>query len=407
MKVSIETLLSQIHATIDAQADVLVQFLREIVAIPSLNGDIGPVGKRIGDEMIHLRFDQVYTDRYGSIIGRIGHGPIKLLYDAHIDTVGIGDPAQWGWDPFHGKIEDGKLYARGSVDEKGSVPGILYGLALARDLGLLEGFTVYFLGNIEEWCDGIACKAFVEWEGIRPDFVVIGEPTKLQVYRGHKGRIELEIIARGRSAHAASNYLGDNAVYKMLPVIRAVEEMDARLPTNEFLGPGRITVTRIASVSASDNAVPDECHVFLDRRITFGDTRESVLTEINAILPPDRRHEFIVQELVYDKPSHTGAIMFYEQYFPAWAIDEDHPLVTAGQVVRRLLWQTDGRSGKWDFSTNGNYWAGKLGLPCIGFGPGDELLAHRIDEHVPLDEVVQAAKFYALLPAILRRALES
>ena len=150
---------------------------------------------------------------------------------------------------------------------------MVYGLAFARDLGLLDNFTCYVLGNIEEWCDGIACQAFVEWEGIRPDFVVVGEPTKMQVYRGHKGRVELEVTCRGKSAHAASNYLGDNAIYKMTNFVTAVRDMDAHLPSDDFLGQGRITVTRIASKSPSDNAVPDECTVFIDRRKRpFGET---------------------------------------------------------------------------------------------------------------------------------------
>ncbi|MCB0237922.1 MAG: peptidase dimerization domain-containing protein, partial [Anaerolineae bacterium] len=83
----------------------------------------------------------------------------------------------------------------------------------------------------------------------------IGEPTKMNVYRGHKGRLELEVVCKGKSAHAASNYMGDNAIYKMLPVIDAIDKMDATLRTHEFLGQGRITVTRISSVSPSDNAV--------------------------------------------------------------------------------------------------------------------------------------------------------
>jgi putative selenium metabolism hydrolase len=283
---------------------------------------------------------------------------------------------------------------------------MIYGMALARDLGLLDGFTAYFLGNIEEWCDGIGCQAFVEWEGITPDYVVIGEPTKLQVYRGHKGRIEMEIVARGRSAHAASNFLGDNAVYKMLPVIDAINRMDADLRTHDFLGQGRITVTDVKTVSPSVNAVPEECRIFVDRRITVGDTRESVLAEIEAIIPEQHRDDFEILELVYDEPSHTGAVIFYDKYFPSWTLEEDHPLDLAGKVTRQVLWQDDSAPGKWDFSTNGNYWAGKLGIPCIGFGPGDELLAHRQDEYVPLQEVVEATKFYALLPAILRRALD-
>ena len=120
--------------------------------------------------MTKLGFDRVYTDRYGSIVGKIGDGPRILLYDSHIDTVGIGERDAWKWDPFVGKVEDGNLFARGALDEKGSTPGMVYGMALARELGLLDGYTLYYLGNIEEWCDGVGCNAFLEWEGSTAGF---------------------------------------------------------------------------------------------------------------------------------------------------------------------------------------------------------------------------------------------
>lgn len=384
-----------------AEKDIL-RFFREIVAIPSINSDIEKVGLRVGDEMTKLGFDAVYVDRYGSIVGRIGSGEKKILFDSHLDTVGIGDPEQWEWDLFMGKVENGNLYALGALDEKGSTPGMVYGLAMAHEMGLLDGWTAYYLGNIEEWCDGVACKAFVEWEHVKPDFVVIGEPTNMNVYRGHKGRIELEVACRGLSAHAASNHLGDNAIYKMMPVIDGVRRLNDRLPSHDFLGQGRITVTDIKNISPSKNAVPDSCRIFIDRRMTFGETRESVLAEIESLIPEKDRPAFVIDELVYDAPSHTGAILFYEKYFPAWAMAEEHPLVMAGKQARELLWGLNGRSGKWDFSTNGNYWQGKMGIPSIGFGPGDEIYAHAVDEHVPLKDVVEATKFYALLPSLLR-----
>ena len=172
--------------------------MRDICAIPSMNSQIGPVGERIQAEMRKLGYDEARFDKMGNTIGRIGNGPKVIVYDSHIDTVGVGDPSEWDWDPFVGKVEDGMLYARGACDEKGSTPGMVHGLAIARDLGLLDGYTVYYFGNMEEWCDGIAPNAFVEVDPkVRPDFVVIGEPTKMQVYRGHKGRIELKITAAG------------------------------------------------------------------------------------------------------------------------------------------------------------------------------------------------------------------
>lgn len=384
----------------EAEEDILT-FFREIVAIPSMDSDIEEVGRRVGAEMARLGYDQVYVDRYGSIIGRIGDGDKILLYDSHLDTVGIGDPDQWEWDPFIGKEEDGLFYARGALDEKGSTPGMVYGLAIARDLGLLEGYTAYFFGNIEEWCDGVACQAFVEWEGIKPDFVVIGEPTQMKVYRGQRGRVELEVVAKGTSSHAASNHLGDNAIYKMLPIMAGIRDMEKDFPTDPFLGQGRITVTRVSSVAPSDNAVPDECRIFVDRRTTFGETKEGIIEAIAALIPAAQKADFAIEELIYNEPSHTGAVFVYDKYFPAWALAEDDPFVQAGQSVVEQVWGEKRPSGKWDFSTNGNYWQGKIGIPSIGFGPGNEIYAHAVNEHVPLQEVVEATKFYALLPAVL------
>lgn len=395
--------IKALHAKVEASRDDILRFFREIVAIPSMNSDIEKVGARIGEEMRKLNFDDVYVDRYGSIVGRIGNGPKIIMFDSHIDTVGIGDPSQWQWDPFVGKVENGMLFARGALDEKNSTPGMVYGMAFARDLGLLDGYTAYFLGNIEEWCDGVGCAAFSEWENVKPDFCIIGEPTNMKVYRGHKGRLELEVVCKGKSAHAASNYMGDNAVTKMMPLVKAIDALDAKLRTHEFLGQGRITVTRISSVSPSDNAVPDECRIFIDRRVTFGDTRESVIAEIqheiDTVVPEKHRKDFKILELVWTEPSHTGAVFEYEKYFPAWALEPEHELVQAGVKSMQALWQSADvfGQGKWDFSTNGNYWAGKRGIPCIGFGPGNEIYAHNVDEHVPLEDVVQATKFYALV----------
>ena len=230
----------------------------------------------------------------------------------------------------------------------------------------------------------------------------------MKVYRGHKGRIETEIVCKGKSAHAASNFMGDNAIYKMLPVVKAIADLEKDFVPHEFLGQGRVTVTRISSVSPSDNAVPDECRIFIDRRVTFGETRDYWRTALEAVIPADKRADFSFPSMIYAKPSHTGAVYEYEQYFPAWALEETHPLVQAGIEALKTAWpdETDPfGQGKWDFSTNGNYWAGKLGIPSIGFGPGNEIYAHAVNEHVSLADVVDATRFYALLPAMLKSKL--
>ena len=395
--------IAKIQSQVASHSDDIITFLREICAIPSMDSQIGPVGERVQAEMKKLGFDEVWFDSMGNTVGRIGNGPRVLVYDSHIDTVGIGDPDEWKWDPFQGKIEDGVFYARGACDEKGSTPGMIYGLAIAQRLGLLEGWTAYYFGIMEEWCDGIAPHAFVEHEGIRPDFVVIGEPTKMLVYRGHKGRVEMKVVAKGKSAHAASNHLGDNAIYKVLPVIEGVKILEPELGDHPFLGHGKITVTDMSVETPSLNAVPNQCTVYIDRRVTFGESVEGVIEQVRQLIPAENRArgDVTVEMLFYDEPSYTGFVFPVDKYFPAWALEESHPLVQAGQAARTLTGLPEAAPGKWNFSTNGIYWAGKAGIPSIGFGPGDEVTAHTVLDSVSLDEVVKATEFYAVLPALI------
>ncbi|MCL5611320.1 MAG: YgeY family selenium metabolism-linked hydrolase [Chloroflexi bacterium] len=394
--------VKEIKERVEGSRETIIQFMRDIVAIPSMEGQLKNVGERIGAEMTKLGFDEVRFDKMGNILGRIGNGKRVIVYDSHVDTVGVGDPATWGWDPFKGKVEDGILYARGACDEKGSTPGMIHGLAIARDLGLLEGFTAYYFGNMEEWCDGIAPNTFVEVDPkIKPDFVVIGEPTKMNVYRGHKGRVELKVTSTGKSAHAASHHLGDSALYKMLSVISAIRDLDAHLHTDSFLGKGTVMVTDAKISTASINAVPDGFTIFIDRRVTFGETKEEAVQQIRDLIPGYLRDQITVEELFYEEPSYTGFVFPVDKYYPAWALEEKHPIVQAGQETVRQLWNETRPTGKWSFSTNATYWAGKAHIPSIGFGPGDEEFAHTSMEQIPLDEVVAATEFYALFPKLL------
>lgn len=399
--------MKEIQSWVEGKREDIIQFMRDICAIPSMDSQIKEVGTRIQEEMNKLGFDKTWFDSMGNTVGVIGNGPKIIVYDSHIDTVGLGDESEWDWDPFIGKVEDGILYARGACDEKNSTPGMIYGLALAKKMGLLDGWTAYYFGNMEEWCDGIAPHAFVEHEKIKPDFAVIGEPTKMLTYRGHKGRIELKIEAKGRSCHAASNHLGDNAVYKMLPIIEGISKLEPELGNHEFLGPGKITVTDMTVDTPSINAVPNKCTIFIDRRMTFGEDKEGVIEQIKQLIPKENieKGDITIEMLHYDDPSYTGFVFPVEKYFPAWLLNEDHALVEAAQAARKEIGLPDAPSGKWDFSTNGIYWRGKAGIPSIGFAPGDEVTAHTVNDSVSLDDVVKSTEFYTILPSLLKKQL--
>jgi putative selenium metabolism hydrolase len=229
----------------------------------------------------------------------------------------------------------------------------------------------------------------------------------MNIYRGHKGRVELEITATGRSAHAASHYLGDNAVYKMISIINLIRELDRRMRfgmgSHPVQGHPSIVVTDVTARTASLNAVPDEFKIYIDRRITLSEPHDEVVQQVKGLIPDYLQGEIFVNEPFYDTPSYTGFKFPVTKYFPPWLQEESHPLVQAGLKAIKDLWGEDRPLGTWDFSTNGTYWAGKAGIPSIGFGPGDEKNAHTLLEHVPLNEVVDAAAFYAYLPLALKQ----
>src|SRR3989440_9784178 len=312
--------------------DAMIQFLRDLMATPSYDSQIGPVGSAVGARRSAPGFDGVRRDSMGNILGRIGNGPRTLLYDSHIDTVSIADASQWQWDPFKGKVENDIIFGLGAGDEKCSTPPMIYAMATLKKLGLAKDWTLYYFGNMEEWCDGISGNALVEHEGIRPDFVVVGESTEMDIYRGHRGRTEISVTFKGRSCHASAPERGDNALYKALPFIQGVERLHGELKSrpDPFLGPGSITVTNVSTRTASLNAVPDECNIYIDRRMHPAETREVALDGLHA-LPNAHLAEIVVP--VYAVPSYTGFTFPVEKIFPAWSLQEDHLYVQAGKAT--------------------------------------------------------------------------
>lgn len=375
----------------------VVTFLQDIIRIPSLSGKEEQVVRRIAREMDATgAFDAVFFDQLGSVVGQIGTGPLKVMLDAHIDTVDIGDRSQWARDPYAAEIIDGQITGRGAVDEKPAMACMLYGAA-AISKKCRQQLTVYVVGSVmEEDCDGYPLRHLVEEEGIRPDMVVLGEPTDLNVYRGHRGRMELTISVRGKAAHGAHCDRGDNAIYKMAPILAEIEQLHTRLKTDPLLGKGSITVSRIESTSPSLCSVADGCTIYLDRRLTRGETKEAAVAELEG-LPSVQRAQARVAVRAYDGVAWTGRVVRQEAYFPTWVLDNDHPLVQAGMAAAAAVNPRPPRLGVWTFSTNGVASMGRFGIPTIGYAPGREELAHSVHEAVAVDDVLTATHFFTKL----------
>ncbi|PWU04021.1 MAG: YgeY family selenium metabolism-linked hydrolase [Terriglobia bacterium] len=376
----------------------IVRFLRDLIAIPAESGQEAPIIARIRREMEAVGFDEVRVDGMGNILGRIGSGKTIVMMDSHTDTVGVGDPKEWAWDPYQGKVEDGYVYGRGACDQRAGMASMVYAGKLIKALDLTGDYTVYMVGSVqEEDCDGLPWLYILNEDGIRPDCVVITEPSSLRIYRGHRGRMEIEVHLRGRSCHASAPERGENPIYKMTRLVREVEKLNERLLFDPFLGSGTIAVTEIRSLSPSLCAVPGACSIHLDRRLTAGETKEIALAQVQS-LPGAEDAE--IEVLTYDTPSYTGLRYPMEKYYPTWLLDESHPVTQAAVSTYRTLWDKAPVVDKWTFSTNGVGSMGLMGVPTIGFGPGEEDVAHSVVERVPIRHLVEAAQFYAAFPLI-------
>ncbi len=392
---------SEILSCAQRHADETAQLLAELISIRSMSGDEAAVVRRIGDEMAAIGFDEVRVDGLGSIVGRIGSGKQVIAFDAHIDTVDVGNPVLWSFDPFHGHVRDGKVWGRGAADQKGGMAAMMGAARIVKELGLAGDATLLFTGTVmEEDCDGLCWQHLIREEKLKPDVVVITEPTGLNIYRGQRGRMEIEAAVSGLSAHGSAPERGDNAIYKMAPLVLQIEQLNERLARDAFLGKGTVVVSQIASVGPSQCAVPDGCSIYLDRRLTKGETKESAVAEIAAILKPAGGRVTVPR---YEQPAYTGKVYPTEKYYPTWMIPEDHPAVRAAASACRELFGAIPKIDKWTFSTNGVAICGMHGIPCIGFGPGFEEQAHAPDEWTPVEHLFKAAAFYAAFPALFAR----
>ncbi len=377
----------------------IVRFLRDMIAIPAESRREGERCERVRQEYEKLGFDEVGFDRLGNVVAKIGDGPFTILMDGHIDCVGVGDRDAWEHDPFEGKLEDGKIWGRGAVDELPAIACMAYGAEIARRRGLPENVTLYLTASVmEEDCDGYCLLHLIEQEGIRPDVVVIGEPTDLGVYRGQRGRVEATISTKGRSSHAAHPEEGVNALYKLAPIVSDVEALNDRLPSDDFLGKGTVVVSNIECTTVSLNAVPDSARINIDRRLTTGESADAALDELRSL---PHLGDAEVELLAYDEVSWRGERARQEKFFPSWVLPEGHPLVRSAADAVEAVMGSPPTISRWSFSTNGVATMGRHGIPTVGFAPGLEELSHTTGERVAVEDLVRATAVYSLIPAFL------
>ena len=382
------------------------QFLRDMIAIPSESCDEERVALRIKQEMEKVGFDKVEIDPMGNVLGYIGHGPHLIAMDAHIDTVGVGNRANWTFDPYEGMEDHEIIGGRGASDQEGGMASMVYAGKIIKDLGLEDQYTLLVTGTVqEEDCDGLCWQYIIEQSKIRPEFVVSTEPTDCQIYRGQRGRMEIRVEVQGVSCHGSAPERGDNAIFKMGPILGELHELSHNLGHDDFLGKGTLTVSEIFFTSPSRCAVADSCAVSIDRRLTWGETWQGALDEIRA-LPAVQAAGAEVSMYQYDRPAYTGLVYPTECYFPTWKVEEDHITVKTLSKAYRELFNKEPVVDKWTFSTNGVSIMGRHGIPVIGFGPGKEPEAHAPNEKTWKEHLVKCAAMYAVIPMLYLAELD-
>jgi putative selenium metabolism hydrolase len=376
----------------------MTRFLRDMIAIPSESCEEERVILRIKEEMEIVGFDRIEIDPMGNIFGYLGHGSHLIAMDAHIDTVGIGERSNWNYDPYLGAEEGDVIIGRGGSDQEGGMASMVYAAKIINDLDLHGDYTLLVTGTVqEEDCDGLCWQYIIEEDNVKPEFVVITEPTSLNIYRGHRGRMEINVAVGGVSCHGSAPERGDNAIFKMAPILLELQQLHPKLKHDPFLGKGSLTVSEIFYSSPSRCAVADGCSISIDRRLTDGETYESALEEIRS-LPSVLEAGAVVTMYDYARPSYTGLIYPTQSFFPTWVLPAEHVVCQTTVDAYQNLFQTEPLVDKWTFSTNAVSIMGRYNIPCIGFGPGHEEEAHAPNEKTWKSELVKACAMYTTIP---------
>jgi len=381
-----------------------IEFLHDLVTLPSPSRGERLACERVEREMDVLGFRDVHIDEMGNVLGRIGSGPRVLAIDAHVDTVGISNPSRWRHDPFRGIVSDGTLFGRGASDQKGGLAAVVHGAALADRLGMADELTGWVAATVDgEDCVGLAWQYLLNETDLQPEVVVIAMPSHLGVCHGQRGRMEVEISIAGVSTHGSQPDRGVNAIYSMVPVVEGLARLHRRLEVDDpLLGRGSVAVTGISSESPSLTAIPDGCTVHIDRRLTIGETAEDAVEQFQG-LPEVIAGEAEVRVLHYDLPSWKGFTYPTDKVFPAWQTPADSaPMLAAVSTAERVLGRTP-RIHRSAFSSNGCAISGIFGIPTIGFGPADELHSHTVNDQIPLAQLEPAMAFYAMFPQVYLR----
>jgi succinyl-diaminopimelate desuccinylase len=383
-----------------SQENRLVAFAQRLIQTRSLPGEEGDAARLVRSEMQSLGYDETWIDEVGNVVGVIRGtgGGRSLMFNTHLDHVDVGDVSGWQFPPYEGKIADGVLWGRGAVDIKGPTAAQVYGVALLKQAGVALPGDVYVVGAVQEEVGGLGSLELARTT--RTDRAVIGEASNNELRRGHRGRIELVVRIIGRACHASAPERGINPHYSLASFLSALRDVDTL--EDPFLGAETFAPTLLFTDQTSANVVPGEVRLHIDWRTVPQrgpeDIRSEVARRLDRALLDGASGQVVIKELRLR--AYTGVERELPAAFPSLAIQEEDPMLAAARAALGEAFGHPVPVGRWTFATDGGHLFA-AGIPCIGFGPGDERLAHTNREHVAVADLPMAAIGNAVLAAAL------
>jgi putative selenium metabolism hydrolase len=396
--------LRQTRAATEERVDRLIDFTSRIVATPSLSGEEGDVAAVIVEEMKKLDYDDVWTDEVGNIIGKInGDGGPTVMLNGHMDVVDPGPSEGWPHPAYSGKVVGKELWGRGSVDMKGPVAAMIYGAAQFKQLGIRPTGDVLMTVAVMEEIAGLGSQFLVSHTSA--DVAIVGEPSRNELRLGHRGRIELQVKFSGRSAHASAPDLGINPHFAASRFLQRIETLT--LESDPVLGKSTIAPTLYLTDQVSANVIPSEVTVYLDWRNVPSETPELALNTIEALIElSETEATAAVKVTEQPRTCYTGVTRDFASVFPPFSTDPASPLATASENLVQASTGKPANPDVWQFATDGGHLA-LSGIPCVGFGPGDDRLAHTNQERISIDQLKTAAATYGPLVSQLAQAVDA
>ncbi|QEG20770.1 M20 family metallopeptidase [Mariniblastus fucicola] len=394
------------RAAIEQQSDSLIDFTSKIVATPSLSGEEGDVAALVVTEMKRLDYDEVWTDEVGNIVGKIsgGNGPSVML-NGHMDVVDPGPKEGWLFPAFSGEVVGDELWGRGSVDMKGPVAAMIHGGSLFKKLGARPPGDILMTVAVMEEIGGLGSQFLATHT--TADIAIVGEPSRNELRLGHRGRIELQVRFFGRSAHASAPQLGINPHYAAAEFLQKLEGLS--LQSDPVLGEATIAPTLYLTDQQSANVIPSEATVYLDWRNVPSESRQHAVALIESLIGDlsGAGHES-AEVKVTEQPrlTYTGVSRDFASVFPPFATSESSTIAKAAFDKIEACTGKPASPDVWQFATDGGHLA-LAGMQCVGFGPGDDRLAHTNQERISITELKTAAATYAPLALALAKAVEN